>query len=114
RVMDELAARVPWTPRVLLTNDGRAAADVDAEGGRRHRMWAVTHLPGEPLANLRHLSPRFLEELGREIGTLATGLADFDHPAIHRDFHWDLAVGSNVVQSRLPLVPQPLATATRR
>jgi hypothetical protein len=32
-----------------------------------------------------------LEDLGRRVGALAGALATFDHPAIHRDFHWDLA-----------------------
>jgi Ser/Thr protein kinase RdoA (MazF antagonist) len=43
-----------------------------------------------------------LDAFGRTLGRLDTALADFDHPAVHRDFHWDLANASRVIDEHLP------------
>ena len=45
-----------------------------------------------------------LHDLGRKLGQLAQALADFDHPAVHRDFHWDLANGNRVVNEFAGLI----------
>jgi Ser/Thr protein kinase RdoA (MazF antagonist) len=42
--------------------------------------------------------------LGRAVGRLDAALADFDHPAIHRDFHWDLANAASVIGAHLTLI----------
>ena len=39
----------------------------------------------------------------RSAGSIAA-LADFDHPAIHRDFHWDLVNAKRVIAEHLPRV----------
>src|SRR6202012_1762718 len=36
-------------------------------------------------------------DLGERLGELDAALAPFDHPAIHRDFYWDLAGGRAIV-----------------
>src|SRR5262249_22635356 len=45
-----------------------------------------------------------LEDFGRSIATLGCSLATFDHPAIHRDFYWDLANARGIVDQYRPLV----------
>jgi Ser/Thr protein kinase RdoA (MazF antagonist) len=45
-----------------------------------------------------------LHNLGRKLGQLTHALADFDHYAVHRDFHWDLANGNRVVSEYAELV----------
>jgi Ser/Thr protein kinase RdoA (MazF antagonist) len=35
---------------------------------------------------------------------LAQALKDFDHPAVHRDFHWDLSNGNRVIEEYAPLI----------
>jgi Ser/Thr protein kinase RdoA (MazF antagonist) len=45
-----------------------------------------------------------LRDLGQKIGQLTRALADFDHPAVHRNFHWDLAHGNRVVNEYAPLI----------
>src|SRR5262249_958102 len=47
------------------------------------------------------------ESLGRRLAAIDRALATFDHPAIHRDFHWDLAVGVRTVRAHLSLVTDP-------
>jgi len=67
-------------------------------------VWAVTYLPGRPLATLRHRSGAFLEDFGRAIASIGRALEDFDHPAIHREFYWDLAHARTVVDEHRSLI----------
>src|SRR4029079_6029098 len=57
----------------------------------------VHYLPGVPLAKIQPQPPELLRDLGSKLGQLDHALGDFDHPAVHRDFHWDLATGNRIV-----------------
>ena len=107
-----LASRTDRTPRLVRALNGDAMATVVGADGRVHAVWAVTHLPGVTLATVRRRSSILLEQFGRTIGVVRRGLADFDHPAIHRDFYWDLANGRRVIDAYLPLVDDPVLAAT--
>src|SRR5215510_16413989 len=76
-------------PRVLPGLDGGVIGSYESSS-EVHLVRVLAWLPGEPLAMLRWHSPELLEEIGRRLGELDRGLATFDHPAIHRAFHWDL------------------------
>ncbi|AHG88068.1 aminotransferase class-III [Gemmatirosa kalamazoonensis] len=108
QALAHLATTVDVVPRPIPTLAGEAFADVGAPDGPRHLVWAVTHRPGVPLARARRRSPALLEDLGRRAGELARGLATFDHPAIHRDFHWDLARARHVVAEHRALLDDAL------
>ena len=69
-----------------------------------HLVRAVRYLRGVPLARVRPQSPALLRDLGRKLGQLDQALSDFDHPAIHRDFHWDLENGNRVIDEFASLV----------
>ena len=99
--MAHVAARVPVTPRVVRTTAGDTIA-LTPDGN--HFVRLVTYLPGAPLARTESRPRALFEHLGRAIGRLDAALADFDHPAIHRDFYWDLANAEKVVREYLPLV----------
>jgi len=86
-----LARTVSTTPRVLAPANGDTLAEVRGDDGRSHLAWAVSHLPGNPLAHARHRSPRLFAGLGRQLGAIDAAFSDFDHPAVHRDFYWDIA-----------------------
>jgi hydroxylysine kinase len=66
--------------RLLLTAEGEIEPQVD---GRVARL--LTWLPGE---TERPIEPRLI---GQTLGRLSDALSDFDHPAAHRDFVWDVA-----------------------
>ncbi|HUQ79856.1 MAG TPA: aminotransferase class III-fold pyridoxal phosphate-dependent enzyme [Gemmatimonadaceae bacterium] len=102
--MAHVARHVASCPRPLAATSGELLATVRGTDGREHLVWSVTHLPGVPLGTLRHHSPALLDHFGSAIASLGSALADFDHPAIHRDFHWDLANASRVVREYRPLV----------
>ena len=64
----------------------------------------VSYLPGVPLAQVQPQSRALLRDLGRKLGQLDQALSDFDHPALHRDFHWDLANGNRIVDEFASLI----------
>ncbi|MBX9602479.1 MAG: aminotransferase class III-fold pyridoxal phosphate-dependent enzyme [Bryobacteraceae bacterium] len=67
----------------------RVVGDLHQEHG--HFIRLITLLPGRPLGTLKHPGARLLEDLGRALAKTDEALAGFDHPALHREFHWDLA-----------------------
>ena len=87
-------------PRVVAAASGEAI--VDAPGGHYARL--LGWIDGVPMARARHRSTSLFESLGRRIAEIDRGLATFDHPAIHRDFYWDLAGGVRTLRSYTPLV----------
>ena len=64
----------------------------------------MTYLAGTPLAAVGAPAPALLRSLGRAVGRLDAALADFDDPAIHRDFHWDLAGAAAVIGDHRALI----------
>jgi len=93
-VLDYLSERVPFCQRVV----GEIA---EFEG---HFVRLVTYLPGVPLAEIKPHTPGLLHDLGQKLGQLSRALADFDHPSVHRDFHWDLANGNRILNEYSPLI----------
>jgi Ser/Thr protein kinase RdoA (MazF antagonist) len=93
-VLDYLAERVSFCQRVV--------GEITEYEGQLVRV--VTYLPGVPLAEIKPHTPGLLNDLGQKLGQLSRALADFDHPAVHRDFHWDLANGNRVVNTYASLI----------
>lgn len=91
--------RMAIWPRALPTVSGDTIAVVP---GGAHFVRLVTYLEGIPFAEVRGRTPGLFESLGAAVGRLDSALADFDHPAIHRDFHWDLAHAAAVIREHLP------------
>jgi Ser/Thr protein kinase RdoA (MazF antagonist) len=99
--MAHVAARVALCPHALPTRSGDLLAVVP---GGVHFVRLVTYLEGIPFAEVGAPTPALFESLGRAVGRLDRALDGFDHPAIHRDFHWDLARAAAVIQEHLPRV----------
>jgi Ser/Thr protein kinase RdoA (MazF antagonist) len=93
--------RMAICPRVLPTVAGET---IGLAPGGAHFVRLVTYLTGVPFAEVRARTPALFESLGRVVGRLDAALADFDHPAIHRDFHWDLAKAASVIDEHLPQI----------
>jgi len=64
----------------------------------------VRYLRGVPLAEVQPQSSELLGDLGRKLGQLDHALSDFDHPAVHRDLHWDLANGNRIIDEYSTLI----------
>ena len=91
-------------PRVIPTLDGDPIAEISTDSGAWHLVRLLTWLPGTPLASLADHPPHLLESLGAAIAELDTALDGFDHPAVHRAFHWDLARGLALVRDLSPRI----------
>ena len=91
-------------PRVIPSLEGEALVRIDGAGGASHFVRLMTWLPGVPLGTVTQPSGALLEALGSAVAELDTALDGFDHPAIHRDFHWDLARGLDLCREIAPTV----------
>ena len=91
-VLKHLAKRVSFCQHLVPGVAGDETVSV-----RNHLVRMVHFLPGVPLAEIKPQSEELLRDLGRKLGELDRAMADFDHPAVHRDFHWDLAKGNRVI-----------------
>src|SRR5262245_48660350 len=104
QAMARVAERAPRGQRIAPTQSGALLSEIRSASGMRHFVWMVDWLPGVALGDLKRHSPELLRDLGRRVGRIDRALADFDHPAIHRDFHWDLANGLSIVRGSESLI----------
>ena len=83
----DLAGCVPGLRRAT---GGAAIAEVADENGRVYLLRLLSYLAGAPLVSVSPQPPRLLWETGHLLGRVDAALADFSHPAMHRELHWDL------------------------
>jgi 4-aminobutyrate aminotransferase-like enzyme/aminoglycoside phosphotransferase (APT) family kinase protein len=76
--------------RLLPTREGQEVATVTLADGAQHFVRMTEYLPGVFMTDVRPRSAALLQNLGRAVAQLDLALADFVHPEMHRDFHWDL------------------------
>ncbi|MCI0616321.1 phosphotransferase, partial [bacterium] len=96
--MTHIASQVPICQRVIADRNGKTVSVIEVESGAKHFAWLVTYLKGIPLGQIRRRSLVLLADLGSSIARLDRALASFDHPAVHRDFHWDLANATKIIR----------------
>src|SRR5215213_9317711 len=95
--LKHLARRVSFCQHLVPASSGEEISTVQSTEGANHFMRLVRYVPGVPMAEIKPHAPGLLRDLGRKMGQLARALADFDHRAAHRDFHWDLAHGNRII-----------------
>ena len=100
--MAHVGGRTGLCPRVVETIGGERIVSHGASG--RHFLRVLSWIPGTPFGAVPHHSAALLADLGRSLGEIDRALATFDHPAIHRELHWDLAQGVSVVRDHAPAV----------
>ena len=93
-------APVGICPRVHATLGG----ELIGRESSGHFVRLLSWIPGVPLGTLDARPDGLLEDLGRKLGQLSEALARFDHPAIHRDFYWDLSRGFDIVHAYAALI----------
>ena len=99
-VLKHLAAKGIWfCQRLVPATSGEEMIAVD-----KHLVRVVTYIDGVPLAEVESQPSDLLRDLGRKLGQLDHAMADFDHPAVHRVFHWDLASGNRVIDEFAHLI----------
>jgi len=92
RAMEHLASRLKdvFVPRLIPTREGQSIATVTCAAGTRHFVRLVSYLPGVCLARVKPQRPELLESLGAAVARIDQAFGGFTHPAMHREFHWDL------------------------
>jgi 4-aminobutyrate aminotransferase-like enzyme/Ser/Thr protein kinase RdoA (MazF antagonist) len=94
-------------PQPLPTRDGGTIACVEGPDGRQHYVRLLTYIEGKPLALFKPHDAGLLEDLGGFMGRLDAALCGFDHPSLHRAFHWDLARAVEVVGETVHEIGHP-------
>jgi len=104
--LNHIAQQISLCPRVVPGLSGETIATVESPTGLQNFVRMLTYLPGVPVAEVHPHSPELLCDLGRKIGQLDRALATFDHAAVHRNFHWDLVSGQNVIHEYGALIAE--------
>lgn len=96
-------------PRLVLSRKGEAV--VKTAGGLRVRL--LTRLPGRMLVDICPRPGALAAEIGNLLGRVDRALAEFSHPAMHRDWLWDLTGAPAVIRANLDAVlPADLPAVT--
>ena len=92
-------ARTALVPALVTARSGGDIARYE-----HYFVRLISGLAGKPLAETPRHTDALLADLGRAVGQIDRALASFDHPALHRDFYWDLATAPDVIARYLPRV----------
>ena len=87
-------------PRVVPDLDGSSIATAEKHGVH-HPLRLVSYLPGVPVARVNPQRPELLRSWGGVLARLDAALADFEHPAAERGFHWDLRAAFAIFTERV-------------
>jgi len=101
-ILNYLEPLVDVCQRVVRTLDGQELTRIGS--GPHHLVRLVNFIPGTPLAQVKPYNNQLLRDVGRRLAQVDRALLDFDHAAIHRDFHWDLANACGIVHQYAPLI----------
>ena len=99
QAMARLAKAGVPVQHVVSAIDGRDLVPLGDPGPPLARV--LTWLPGRTLASVDAPTTDLLTDLGTAMGRSATALLDFDHPAAHREFHWDVLRAGRVIGDAL-------------
>ena len=84
-------------PQVVSSLQGNQIELAPANDGQ-HYLRLVTYIKGKPYGTVKRRSKDLYSNLGRYLGRLDKALSSFDHPALHRDFHWDIQNGPRIIE----------------
>ena len=96
-----VARRTALCPRVVAALDGREIAEIVTSSGDQYFVRMFTWVPGVPLGTVDAHTGPLLDSLGAAVAELDRALDGFDHPAVHREFHWDLTRGLSICRELL-------------
>jgi len=99
--MHHLAANIEGhsSPVVYKSNNEVEIERIEDEEGNQHYVRLLSFLPGKILSQVNPHASDLLVDFGRFIGSISKAFIGFDHPAAHREFHWDLKRASAVIRN---------------
>ena len=77
-------------PKICSNLNNEYISELIGQDNIKHRTRLLSYLSGLFLVDLPDLTESHLKDLGNLLSTLDKSLFYFDHPAIHRYWHWDL------------------------
>ena len=77
-------------PRVIATKQGASSVYCEDADGNRRLLWLLQQLPGRSYAQSRPKTSDLVADLGRAVGATDLAFESFQHPALDRDFKWNL------------------------
>lgn len=101
-----MAAARRWAPTPVPSTSGRLVEATDV-AGRPCLVRLLTWIDGVPMGRIARRSGDLLGSLGRTLAEVDRALERVDHPAIHRDFAWDLAVAPRVLREAVDGLDAP-------
>jgi 4-aminobutyrate aminotransferase-like enzyme/Ser/Thr protein kinase RdoA (MazF antagonist) len=107
QAMDFLGQHLSFCPKTMSAKNGDYLVPVSSEKTGIHLVRLVSYIQGTPMGLVKRRSPELFMDLGRSVAHMDKALAGFSHPAVHRDFHWDLANASGVVNQYITHVTDP-------
>ncbi len=84
-----VASDVPVPEIIKLTNEA-LYAQADDEHGESRIVWLMEKIEGRVFAQWKPHSPDLLQKIGASVGAMDQALSSFQHPALQRDFKWNL------------------------
>jgi 4-aminobutyrate aminotransferase-like enzyme/Ser/Thr protein kinase RdoA (MazF antagonist) len=108
RHKNRLESGIAAAPEICDSIQSRQIVAVEGLEGAKHFVRLLTYLPGKPFALVKPHGTDLLTSLGRFFGTIDRILEDFDHPATHRDFHWDLKNAGPIINRYIDLINDPV------
>ena len=105
-VMEHLAINTGLCPRVIATSNKDKVLEIADTDGKLHLARLATYLPGITMAKVKRQSIDLLYSLGACLGEIDKALTEIGHPALHREFHWDLAIAPQTIGKHRKLVEE--------
>jgi len=96
--MMHLSEKTGFSPKVLSAKNGAVISEACSGKGTLHYIRMVSYLSGIPLGEVKRHTDGLFHSIGTCLGYIDKAFAGFDHPATHRQFHWDLANALDVVE----------------
>lgn len=90
-------------PQVFPTVDGEWIG-ATTRGEQVYFVRLIGFLEGKVMGEVRRQSAELHHNIGYTIGRIDHALQDFDHPALHYEFNWDLAQAASVIAEHLDKV----------
>ncbi|MBC8184102.1 aminotransferase class III-fold pyridoxal phosphate-dependent enzyme [candidate division KSB1 bacterium] len=77
-------------PNHFETAEGKIILSIKDDSGFSYFARLLNYVPGTFLRDLKNHSENLLYKFGEFLATMDKALLEFDHPAFHRNFTWDL------------------------
>jgi len=90
-------------PYVVLSKNGHYFESLLDETGDTRLVWVLSFLDGVDYANFTPKSSKLISHLGSSMAQLHIALKGFNHPAIQRDFKWNL-MQAHWINERLSVI----------